>query len=64
MADVSLKLNYRFKLMNRDAFLSLSMFNILDFGAELSEYVFSGGTRDALELQIPRSVRLTFGWRF
>jgi len=50
--------------LGRDAVLSLTVFNILDFGAELSEYVFSGGSRDALELQIPRSIRLTFGWRF
>lgn len=64
VADVSVKLNYRFKLLNRDAMISLTLFNILDFGAELSEYVFSGGSRDALELQIPRSVRLTFCWRF
>jgi hypothetical protein len=64
VADISLKLSYNFKLFNRDAVIGLSFFNILDFGAELSEYVFSGGTRDAMELQIPRSVRLTLGWRF
>jgi len=64
VADVSLRLNYSFKLFNREALLSLTFFNLLDFGAELSEYVFSGGTRDAQELQIPRSLRLTLGWRF
>lgn len=64
VADVSIKLNYNFKLFNRDAVVGLSLFNILDFGAELSEYVYSGGSRDAVELQIPRSIRLTFGWRF
>jgi hypothetical protein len=64
VADVSVRLRYGFKLFNRDAFISVSFFNLLDFGAELSEYVFSGGTRDAMELQAPRSLRLTFGWRF
>lgn len=64
VADISIKLNYNFKLFNREAVLTLSLFNILDFGAELSEYVFSGGLRDAVELQIPRSIRLTLGWRF
>ena len=64
VADVSIKLNYNFKLFNREAVLSLSLFNIVAFGAELSEYVFSGGLRDAVELQIPRSIRLTLGWRF
>lgn len=64
LADVNFKLSYNFKLFNKDAILSLSFFNILDFGGELSEYVFSGGARDAVELQIPRSLRLTFSWRF
>jgi hypothetical protein len=64
IADVSVKLNYCFKLLNGEAVLSLSFFNLLDFGGELSEYVFSGGTRDAVELQIPRSLRLTLNWRF
>lgn len=64
VADVSVKLSYYFKLFNREAVIGISFFNILDFGAELSEYVFSGGVRDAVELQIPRSIRLTLGWRF
>jgi len=64
IADVSIRLNYRFKLLHGEAEASLSVFNILDIGAELSEYVFSGGTRDAVELQIPRSIRFTLGWRF
>jgi hypothetical protein len=64
IADVSVKLNYSFKLFNKDAVLSLSFFNLLDFGGELSEYVFSGGTRDAVELQIPRSLRLTLNLKF
>jgi hypothetical protein len=64
VADISVQLNYKFKLFNRDAVLRLSFFNLFDFGAELSEYVFSGGLRDAVELQIPRSMRLTFQWQF
>lgn len=64
VADVSVQLKYRFTLFDREAFVALSVFNLLDFGAELSEYVYSGGTRDSVELQIPRSIRLTFGWRF
>ncbi|UCH94659.1 MAG: hypothetical protein JSV88_30950 [Candidatus Aminicenantes bacterium] len=63
LADVSVKLSYHFKLFNRDAVIGLSFFNVLDFGGELSEYVFSGGTRDAVELQIPRSIRLTLTWK-
>ncbi len=64
VADISLKLNYDFKLFNHDATIALSLFNIFDFGAELSEYVYSGGARDAMELQIPRSLRLTLNWQF
>jgi hypothetical protein len=64
IGDLSLQLTYNFKLFNSDAVLTLSVFNILDIGAELSEYVFSGGARDAVELQIPRSIRLMFGWTF
>ena len=64
ISDVSVRLNYNFRLFNKEAVLSLSVFNIFDFGNELSEYVFSGGTRDAMELQIPRSVRLTLSWQF
>lgn len=59
VGDLSVKLNYTFTLFNKDAVLSLSVFNLLDLGHELSEYVFSGGSRDAVELNIPRSVRLT-----
>ncbi|MCP4150209.1 MAG: hypothetical protein GY757_20850 [bacterium] len=64
LADVNIKLNYKFRLLNKEAVLSLSFFNIFDFGAELSEYAFSGGTRDAVELQVPRSLRLTLNWKF
>lgn len=64
IADVSVRLNYGFKLLGGEAVLSLSFYNLLDFGGELSEYVFSGGTRDAVELQVPRSLRLTLNWRF
>ena len=59
IADVSVRLNYSLKLFNKEAVITLTFFNLLDVGGELSEYVFSGGTRDAVELQIPRSLRLT-----
>ncbi len=64
VGDLSLRLNYQFKLFNTKARLSLSLFNILDLGHELSEYVFSGGSRDAMELNIPRSLRLTLALQF
>ncbi|MCU0287332.1 MAG: hypothetical protein MUF15_13175 [Acidobacteria bacterium] len=64
IGDISVRLNYNFKLFNKDAVLSLTFFNLFDIGGELSEYVFSGGTRDAVEFQIPRSLRLSFDWRF
>lgn len=58
LADISLQINYRFRIFSKDASLNLAFFNILDVGYELSEYVFSGGSRDAMELAIPRSLRL------
>lgn len=58
VSDMSLKLSYSFRFFNKRSKLSLSVFNILDFGSEISEYVFSGGDRLSMELQIPRSVRL------
>jgi hypothetical protein len=64
IGDLSMKFTYKFKLFNNDALISLAVFNILDVGGELSEYIYSGGTRDSVELQIPRSIRLTFNWRF
>ncbi|MCK4762063.1 MAG: hypothetical protein KAW12_07680 [Candidatus Aminicenantes bacterium] len=64
LSDVSIKLNYKFKLFDKDALLSLSIFNLLDLGHELSEYAFSGGSRYAAELHIPRSMRLTFAMGF
>jgi hypothetical protein len=64
ISDMSIRFNYKFKFLNKDSVLSLTCFNIFDSGGELSEYVFSGGTRDAVELQIPRSLRLTFEWVF
>jgi len=57
LTDVSLKLSYGFRLFDWDVNLFGSVFNFLDFGSELSEYVFSGGKRYSNEMQIPRSVR-------
>lgn len=59
LSEVGVQLNYRFRLFGKNAALSLGFFNILDVGYELSEYVFSGGKRDAVELNIPPSLRLT-----
>jgi hypothetical protein len=64
VGDISIKLNYKFTLFNKDSYLSLSIFNLLDLGHEFSEYVFSGGSRDAMELNIPRSARLTLSMGF
>ena len=59
LGDLSFKLTYTLQLLGRDAALGVSFFNVLDPGYELSEYVFSGGTRDPNELNIPRSMRLS-----
>ncbi|MCX6580135.1 MAG: hypothetical protein NT166_08115 [Candidatus Aminicenantes bacterium] len=64
IGDISVRLNYNFKILNKEAVISLTFFNLPDIGGELSEYVFSGGSRDAVELQVPRSLRLTFDWKF
>jgi hypothetical protein len=57
LSDVSVKLSYNFRLFDCDMTLFGSVFNLLDFGSELSEYVFSGGLRYSNELLIPRSAR-------
>lgn len=57
VSDVSIKMRYSFRLFGNEAELYFSLFNLFDFGSELSEYVFSGGWRYANELQIPRSLR-------
>ncbi|MBN1196944.1 MAG: hypothetical protein JXA62_06020 [Candidatus Aminicenantes bacterium] len=59
LSDCSVQLNWRMRLLGADALLSAAVFNLLDFGSELSEYVFSGGSRDAMEMQIPRSLRVS-----
>jgi len=58
LSDISIKIKYNFKLFNWKTELYVSLFNLFDFGTELSEYVFSGGDRLAHELQIPRSLRM------
>jgi len=62
VSDISLKLSYSFKFLNKNALLSLSFFNVLDFGSEISEYVFSGGERYSMEMQIPKSLRLSLSF--
>ncbi len=58
IADLSVKLRYNFRLFNKLSELSLSFFNVIDIGGELSEYVFSGGERYSIEMQLPKSLRL------
>lgn len=62
LGDLSLSLNYSCHFLGKPALISVGIFNILDVGCELSEYVFSGGERDSREIQIPRSLRLTLQW--
>ncbi len=62
VSDISFKLSYKFRLFNKNANIGLSFFNILDFGSELSEYIFSGGERYSIEMQIPKSIRLTLAF--
>ena len=57
LTDVSIKVTYSLQIFDKEVDLFITMFNLLDFGSELSEYVFSGGWRYANELQIPRSLR-------
>lgn len=57
LSDVSVKIKYDFRLSDWNVSVFGGVFNLLDFGSELSEYVFSGGRRYSNELQIPRSVR-------
>ena len=64
ITDVSIKLSYAFRLSGWDVSLFGGAFNLLDFGSELSEYVFSGGKRYSNEMQIPRSVRAGFKIEF
>ncbi|MCU0275422.1 MAG: hypothetical protein MUF02_00945 [Acidobacteria bacterium] len=56
--DFNFKLGYDVPLAGGTCRLELSLFNLLDFGSELSENAFSGGARLANELQLPRSLRL------
>jgi hypothetical protein len=56
--DFNFKLSYDISLFGKKGRLELSLFNLLDFGGELSENAFSGGSRLANELQLPRSLRL------
>ncbi len=57
LSDISLKVSYTFNVNRSRIKIFFSLFNLMDFGSELSEYVFSGGWRWANELQIPRSLR-------
>ena len=56
--DFNLRLGYGFNWRRKKIEVELSLFNLLDFGSELSENVYSGGWRNANELQLARSLRL------
>ncbi len=57
--DFNFKLSYEFTLFGKKGRLELAAFNLLDFGLELSENVFTAESRRlANELQLPRSLRL------
>jgi hypothetical protein len=57
--DFNFKLGYDIALFGKKGRLELSVFNLLDFGGELSENAFSNDReRLANELQLPRSLRL------
>jgi hypothetical protein len=57
--DFNFKLSHEFSLFGIKGRLELAVFNLLDFGLELSENVFSDASRRlANELQLPRSLRL------
>ena len=57
--DFNFKLSHEFSLFGKKGRLELALFNLLDFGLELSENVFSDASRRlANELQLPRSLRL------
>lgn len=63
LSEVNLKLTYRFPLLGGSGRLALEWFNLIDVGYELSEYVYAVTGRPPLELTIPRSIRLSFGWQ-
>jgi len=57
--DFNFKLSHEISLFGKKGRLELAVFNLLDFGLELSENVFTDESRRlANELQLPRSVRL------
>ena len=63
--DFNFKLCHEFSLFGKKGRLELGLFNLLDFGLELSENVFADESRRlANELQLPRSLRLgvVFEW--
>jgi hypothetical protein len=65
LADINLKFNYNINFSKINLNFSLSFFNILDVGYELSERVFTEEKdRLAAELQIPRSIRLSLAIDF
>ena len=64
VGDMSVQLNYRFPMFGGNGRVTLGVYNLLDIGHELSEYVFSGSSRDAMEFSIARSIRLSLALDF
>jgi hypothetical protein len=56
--DINAQVTWRLPLLKNRVSLWAAVYNIFDFGSELSENVFSGGSRLPNELQLPRSLRL------
>jgi len=60
LSELNVKIGYSLAVLGRQVNVSVSFFNLLDFGSELSEYVFFRELgRPAAELQIPRSILLS-----
>ena len=64
--NVEFRTNYRFNLGNHQAELQCYIYNLYDFGTELTEYAFLpvAGRRRAMSLNIPRGLMLTGTYRF
>lgn len=62
LSEINLRVNYRLPLLGGTGQLSLEWHNLIDVGYELSEYVYNQYARLPLELNIPRSIRLTLSW--
>lgn len=64
--NLEFRTNYRFNIGSHGAELQLLVYNMYDFGTELTEYIFTplAGERRAMSLNIPRGLMLTGTYRF